>query len=90
MIIRILTEDKHRHKVLELTRRYFEGFTIYNGVASWRGTYENSLTIEHASNPTEPDSLVQLKAERLASEIKADNKQEEVLIEVIHSHNYII
>ena len=85
MLYRMLTEDINRDDILELTSNEFDGFTIYKATGYWQGVGENSLIIEVISENDIAD-----KWQALAETIKANNKQQAVLIETMQNHSYMV
>jgi len=76
--IKLYTEDINRDDVLDITRQYFENFTINKGVGYWKGGKENSLIITIISGAGQDIK----QAEALAKDIKVINDQEAVLLVV--------
>lgn len=73
---RIFTEDVNRPAIEQLTSELFDSFTLIPAQGHWSGNQENSLIIEL-------DYQDRAKAELLARNIKAANKQEAVLLQEI-------
>lgn len=90
MIIRICTENKNRAEVSVLIDRYFDCYSIFQGLGAWNGVYEQSLLIEVAIDASEDEETAKRAAVELAQEIKTLNAQEAVLVEYIPSANIMI
>jgi len=75
-LYRIFTEHKNSDKIVEIVNKYFEGYTLLNGIGYWQGVPEQSLVIEIIG--TEKDAA---RVELVAYEIKKANVQEAVLIQ---------
>lgn len=91
MIIRICTEDVNPVETRRLLNRFFNCYTIHRGDGSWNGTEEPSITIDLAilEGGTPADRMLALATE-CAGEIKIQNHQEAVLLQVIDSINTLI
>ena len=78
MLIRIITQDKHRKWLLQTVAEYFPNFTVYKTLGWWRGGRERSLVIE-------VDTLdrlwIDVHINELCLKIKGYNKQESVLVQ---------
>jgi hypothetical protein len=70
---RIYTEDVNREAIQALADSFFDGYTLIPSVGVWAGTHEASLIVEVATEAR--DSV-----HELASEIKALNHQQAVLV----------
>ena len=83
MLIRILTQDKHRKWLLQTVAEYFPNFTVYKTLGWWRGGKERSLVIEvdTAGQSWMTQAIVTTKVKNLCFKIKGYNKQESVLVQ---------
>lgn len=82
---RICTED--RANLESIAARYFEAFTVFRGVGSWRGVQERSACLEIFS--WNPDSD-RRNVYNVAEAIRDENSQESVLVVEIPSSGVLI
>ena len=81
-LYRILTENKNDTKVLELTSRYFPGFTVYHAIGYWHGKQERTIIIEIMTcNPERP--ITETRIKELCETIRELNNQKCVLLQQI-------
>ena len=79
MLYRILTENKNFKEVTGKANGLFpDGFTVLQANGYWHGEREHSLVIEIL---TQDEKAV----EKLAFWIKKHNKQQTVMIQIIHA-----
>jgi len=90
MLIRICTENKNRAQVGLLVDKYFNCYSLFQGVGMWNGQVEHSLLIEIAVDDTDDEPMAKTAALDLAREIKFLNEQEAVLIEFVPSENVMV
>ena len=86
-LYRICTEDVNRENTRKIIGRYFDGFTLLSGEGVWRGSQENALVIEILGDG-EPGERAVISA--LCEDIKAENQQEAVLLQVVEMKGYLI
>lgn len=79
MLYRILTENKNRKVILDLTSKKFDGFTTYKAQGFWKGVSERSLIIEIVTND-------EFEIKELCKEIRDYNKQECILLESFNTN----
>ena len=84
MLYRIFTEDKNRKKLEKIASKYFPGYTIFKAQGFWRLQKENSLIMEFVIEDND------VKINKLAEEIKKENKQEAVLVQKIKNNQWMI
>ena len=84
MLYRIFTEDKNQAGIERIVNKYFPGFSIIKSTGFWRLQKENSLIIEVITE--EPAA----KIDAIAREIKAENQQEAVLVQIIKNNQYLV
>lgn len=84
MLYRIFTENVNQSTIEKIINKYFEGFTLVKAAGYWRLQKEHSLIIEVVTDDT--DKLIN----DLATEIKAVNKQEAVLIQKINNNQWLV
>ena len=70
---RILTEDVNRESIYAILDSHVDGYTVTPAIGAWKGQRENSLAIDLVNAPR---TLVY----RIAEIIRAENKQESVLV----------
>ena len=70
---RILTEDKNREGIFKILDSHVDGYTVTPAIGSWRGAREASLAIDLV----DVDGFI---VDDIAAKIKAENKQESVLV----------
>jgi len=93
MIIRICTENKNREQVRIEVDKYFDCYSLFQGVGMWNGQVEHSLLIEIAmdANADQTDhTIARAAALELADDIKILNNQEAVLVEFLQSENVMV
>ena len=88
MIIRICTENKNRGQVVIEVDKYFDCYSLFQGVGMWNGQIEHSLLIEIAVDTNH--TIARAAALALANDIKILNKQEAVLVEFLPSENVMV
>ena len=88
MLIRICTENKNRAQVGIEVGKYFDGYSLFQGVGMWKGQVEHSLLIEIAVDTNH--TIARAAALALANDIKILNKQEAVLVEFLPSENVMV
>ena len=71
----LYTENKNIQFIFSLVRQGFKGFTVFDATGDWQGKAESSLCIEIIGETWE-----QATVECIARRIKAENKQEAVLL----------
>ena len=91
MIYRIKTEDcGNTPAVLVMVNRFFESYSYECGRGVWKGTAKPSLTLEFDDvGSTDPIGYA-YKIEDLARYIKANNKQESILVQSIPSGSRLL
>lgn len=67
-------------QAISIISKYFEGFTAYEVIGYWKGSKENTLKIEVASEENNT------KVIRLCKELKKELQQEAILLEQISSN----
>jgi hypothetical protein len=70
---RILTEDKNREAILSILDAHVDSYSVMPIIGSWKGTREASLAIDLVA--TSKATVISI-----ATDIKAANRQESVLI----------
>ena len=90
MIIRICTENKNRAQVGMEVDKYFNCYSLFQGVGMWNGQVEHSLLIEIAVDANANHTTARAAALELADDIKILNKQEAVLVEFLPSENVMV
>ena len=70
---RILTEDVNREGIFKILDSRLDGYTVTPAIGSWRGVREASLAIDLV----DVDGFI---VDDIAAKIKAENKQESVLV----------
>jgi len=85
MLYRIYTENKNKTKIKNLTNKFFEGFTLLDGIGYWKNKAEKALIIEIIGNKN-----IEKKINLLAKKIKITNCQQAVLIQKIKNNSYFI
>ena len=70
---RILTEDKNRESIFRILDSHVDGYTVTPVIGAWRGQREASLAIDLV----DVDRFI---VDDIAAKIKAENKQESVLV----------
>jgi hypothetical protein len=83
MLYRIQTENINKNGVVKLANKYFDGFTIFEGLGYWQGKPEPSLTIEVVTDN-------QQAVEGLAVDIRIANNQQAVLVEAISNKQKLL
>ena len=74
------THKLERAEAETIISRYFEGFTAYEVIGYWKGSKETTLKVEIVSDE---DSV---KVIRMCKELKAELKQEAIMLEQIKSN----
>lgn len=72
---RIYTENKNKDRVVDLVKKYFSGFTVFEATGVWQSMGEKSLVLEIIHH----DPLWK-DFESLCQEIKELNNQKSVLL----------
>jgi len=90
MLIRICTEHKNRAQVGIEVDKYFDCYSLLQGVGMWKGQIEQSLLIEIAVDAKADHTIARAAALELADDIKILNKQEAVLVEFLQSENVMV
>ena len=90
MLIRICTEHKNRAQVGIEVDKYFDCYSLFQGVGMWKGQIEQSLLIEIAVDAKADHTIARAAALELADDIKILNKQEAVLVEFLQSENVMV
>jgi len=88
MLYRIITEKKNKEKIVKIVNQYFDGFTIIESIGYWQGQSENSLVIEIDSIGTDYNQIARIN--NIATQIKSENNQEAVLVQIIHCNSVLI
>lgn len=83
MLFRILTARRNKREVAAIVARFFDGFTLLEGIGYWKRQPELALVIEIETD--ELESVV-----RAAVEIKGHNEQNAVLIQQIPNHAWLV
>lgn len=89
MLFRILTEKINSkstgqpQRTIDLVAKFFDGFTVLNGQGYWQGKPEDCIIFEIE---TDKKDLVLW----LANQIKMQNNQQSVLVEVLKSTKYMV
>lgn len=78
-LYRISTENKNRNDIIKVVSRYFEGFTLIEGIGYWKGKQEKSLIIEIDTISADYHSTRRI--ENICNDIKLLNGQEYVLLQ---------
>jgi hypothetical protein len=86
-LYRICTEDVNRENTRKIVSKYFDGFTLLSGEGIWKGSKENALVVEIFGNGDAGEPAV---IGMLCEDIKAENKQEAVLLQVVEVKGYLI
>jgi len=87
MLYELLTENKNKQKIQDLTSKYFEGYNIQNITGSWQGILEKSIKISIIAENT---AAINNKIKDLAAAIKVLNNQEAILINKIDNEYLLI
>lgn len=74
------THKLEASRSIDIISRYFEGFTAYEVIGYWRGSKENTLKVEVASDEGST------KVIRLCKELKKELQQEAILLEQVESN----
>ena len=82
MLYRIFTENKNVNTIINTVERYFEGFTLIEGIGYYKGNRECSLCIEILITGETPYNFKE-RIKSICSEINTFNKQECCLVECI-------
>ena len=69
-------------KAIAIISKYFEGFTAYEVVGYWKGSKEKTLKVEVIAESTTSDPAIV----RMIKELKADLKQDAIMLEKITSN----
>jgi len=80
MLYRIFTENLNTEKIADIVNKYFEGYTLLNGVGYWQGEKENCLIIEIITNNKSDIDKIEL----IAYAIKKLNHQQAILIQQVN------
>jgi hypothetical protein len=86
-LYRICTEDVNRDKTRAIIGKYFDGFTLLSGEGIWKGSRENALVVEIFGDGSPGESAV---VSMLCEDIKAENRQEAVLLQVMEVRGYMV
>lgn len=90
MIYRIHTENKQNVDfIASIVARRFEGFNITETVGYWKGVKEKSLVIE-IDTFEEDEKLVSISVYNTAKEIKKENQQEAVLVQILGEKSILV
>ena len=76
VVFRLYTENKNKPGIEKIVSKFFKGFTLIHGRGYWEGNREESLIIEIVGDIRDQSAI-----EKLAKEIKRENKQESVLLQ---------
>ena len=87
-LYRICTEDVGADRTREIIGRHFDGFTLLYGEGFYKGVAEKALVIEILGGVDDPTEPARINA--LCEDLKVENHQEAVLVEVLESANYLI
>jgi hypothetical protein len=89
MLFRILTEKIENsvigqpQRTIDLVAKFFDGFTMLEGKGYWQGKPEGCLIFEIETEKKDPVLW-------LANQIKLQNNQQAVLVEVCKSTKYMV
>lgn len=88
-LYRICTEDVRGDCTRAIVSRHFDGFTLLKGTGYWKGTPEPALVIEILGTDEQgPGEGARIRA--LCEDLKTENHQEAVLVEVMEATHHII
>ena len=88
MIYRIITEDKDRSAVIQLTAGYFDGFSVKTQMGYWQGQPESSIVIE--IDNIADDAQQESKIMELTRCIIKRNNQQAILVQRIQSDSELV
>ena len=80
-LYRVCTENKNYPDILDYLDEHFpDGYTVIHANGAWQGIREKSLVIEIMGEDDPTESIL----EQFAYWLKKHNKQQAILIQVIH------
>jgi hypothetical protein len=84
MLYRIYTEDKNRMAVRAILKKEFQAFTVVIGHGFWKGKPERTLIVDVVGD------RIETKIRKVAKQIKRQNHQAAVLVELIANRTIVI
>ena len=88
MLYRIFIEDFDRPTIVKLISRYFNGFTLLEGVGFYQGVQASSVVIEIDSNCQEYNARARIDS--LIKELKLKGNQAGVLLQIVPISSYFL
>lgn len=73
-------------EAIETISKYFDGFTAYEVIGYWKGTQEKTLKVEIVADQGQGDARII----KMIKELKAQLKQDAILLEKIQSNTAFI
>ena len=75
-----VTKELEADKIIEITGKYFEGFTTEQVIGYWKGARENTLKVEIVTDSS--DATIT----KLCRELRVALDQEAIMLEIIESN----
>lgn len=75
------THALEAEKAIDIISKYFDGFSAYEIIGYWKGSQEKTLKVEIVSDNKTDATII-----RMIKELKADLRQDAILLEKITSN----